>query len=74
MYILYILYVIAVMRFPLPEGVFQVDNLNMGDTSHRMYQQPPKKLQLSIYETRFFSDQKLGIYIYIYFFLNIPYI
>jgi hypothetical protein len=49
----------AVIRFPLPESVLLVDPFAEGDD--RNLRQPPRKLQLSVYETRsLFGDQKLG--------------
>jgi hypothetical protein len=49
----------AVMRFPLPDRVLTIGPFAEG--GERNMRQPPRKLQLSIYETRsFFSDTKLG--------------
>ena len=49
----------AVMRFPLPDRVLSIGPFAEG--GERNMRQPPRKLQLSIYETRsFFSDTKLG--------------
>jgi hypothetical protein len=49
----------AVLRFPLPESILSVDPFCEEDS--RYLRQPPRKLQLSVYETRsLFGDQKLG--------------
>jgi len=49
----------AVMRFPLPDRVLTIGPFAEG--GERNMRQPPRKLQLSIYETRsFFSDTKIG--------------
>lgn len=49
----------AVLRFPLPESILSVDPFCDDDAKY--LRQPPRKLQLSVYETRsLFGDQKLG--------------
>jgi hypothetical protein len=49
----------AVMRFPLPDRVLAIGPFVEG--GERNLRQPPRKLQLAVYETRsFFSDTKLG--------------
>ncbi len=49
----------AVLRFPLPDSVLAVNPF--CEDGSRMLRQPPRKLQLSVYETRsLFADQKLG--------------
>lgn len=49
----------GVLRFPLPDSVLAIGPFTEG--SDKNIRQPPRKLQLSVYETRsFFSDQKLG--------------
>jgi len=49
----------GVLRFPLPDTVLAIGPFTEG--SDKNIRQPPRKLQLSVYETRsFFSDQKLG--------------
>lgn len=49
----------AVMRFPLPDRVLSIGPFVEG--GERNLRQPPRKLQIAVYETRsFFSDTKLG--------------
>ena len=49
----------AVLRFPLPESILSVDPFS--DDNCRYLRQPPRKLQLSVYESRsLFGDNKLG--------------
>jgi hypothetical protein len=49
----------GVLRFPLPDTVLAIGPFTEGGDKN--IRQPPRKLQLSVYETRsFFSDQKLG--------------
>lgn len=49
----------AVMRFPLPDRVVSIGPF--ADGGDRYMRQPPRTLQISVYETRsFFSDQKIG--------------
>lgn len=49
----------GVLRFPLPDKVLAIGPFSEGGDKN--IRQPPRKLQLSVYETRsFFSDQKLG--------------
>ena len=49
----------GVLRFPLPDKVLAIGPFTEGGDKN--IRQPPRKLQLSVYETRsFFSDQKLG--------------
>ena len=49
----------GVLRFPLPDRVLAIGPFTEG--SDKNIRQPPRKLLLSVYETRsFFSDQKLG--------------
>jgi hypothetical protein len=49
----------GVLRFPLPDRVLAIGPFTEGGDKN--IRQPPRKLQLSVYETRsFFSDQKLG--------------
>lgn len=47
------------MRFPLPDRVLAISPFVEGGERHM--RQPPRKLQIAVYETRsFFSDTKLG--------------
>lgn len=49
----------AVMRFPLPDRVLAIGPFVEG--GEKNLRQPPRKLQIAVYETRsFFSDTKLG--------------